>query len=268
MDLGVRNRGFLLIGGTSGIGLATAHVLANDGARLFLVGRSETKAQEAAAKLKAAHNTEAAALSADISRGQVEAERVVAEAHKALGGLDGIAITTGTSGVGRQELAVSTDESWQDAFADVLLATAGLLRAALPILVSQGRGSIVTTAAYSIRDPSGHRSAYTALKGAVAVLTKDIAKSYGPHGVRANCVCPGAIKTEESVERIRVAQKTAGDTTGRSYEDLLAQEWKLQPALERPGTPDEIGDVYAFLLSQRAAYLTGAVISVDGGTNF
>jgi NAD(P)-dependent dehydrogenase (short-subunit alcohol dehydrogenase family) len=157
---------------------------------------------------------------------------------------------------------------WDEAFQDVLMGTVRAVRATLPALVERGGGTVLTTAAFSIRSPHANRSAYGVLKGGVAVFTKGIAKAYGRQGVRANCLAPGVIETA-ALTRIRAA---AAEARGLPYETaletLMATEWHMDVALGRPGRPEEVGELAAFLLSPRAGYLTGALINIDGGTDF
>lgn len=267
MDLGVRDRGYLVFGGTAGIGRAAAHALAADGARVAIAGRGVERGETAASELAAATGATVVALAGDLTQAGV-AERLVAEAEAQVGPLRGVAVTTGLGARGQHDLLSGTDDDWAATFDDVLLATVRACRAAVPVLVSNGGGAIVTTAAYSIRSPKAHQFPYASLKAGVATLTKDLAKTYGPQGVRANCVCPGATETE-----ILAAMRThyaaeRGWPHDEALERVMAEEWGMKVALGRAGRPDELGDVIAFLLSERAGYLTGATINVDGGTDF
>jgi NAD(P)-dependent dehydrogenase (short-subunit alcohol dehydrogenase family) len=150
----------------------------------------------------------------------------------------------------------------------VLLATVRACRAAVPHLVDAGGGAIVTTAAYSVRAPKPHQAPYASLKAGVATFTKTVAKSFGAQGVRANCVCPGATETE-ILASIRVAiARERGWPEDEALERVMTEEWGMHVALDRLGKPEEVGDVIAFLLSERASYLTGALVNVDGGTDF
>lgn len=266
MDLGVRGRQFVIFGGTRGIGLAAGRALAADGADVVLVGRDGERARAAAATL-ADQRGRARGESADL-RVAGEAERVLTAAQARSGPLGGVAVTTGLGIRGQRDLATATDDDWEDVFSDVLLATVRACRAAVPRLIEAGGGAIVTTAAYSVRAPKPHQAPYASLKAAVATLTKTMAKAYGPRGVRANCVCPGATETDVLAAMRLAVARDRGWPEDEALERVMAEEWGMQVALGRAGRPGEVGDVIAFLLSERAAYVTGALVNVDGGTDF
>jgi 3-oxoacyl-[acyl-carrier protein] reductase len=267
VDLGVRDRGYLVVGGTAGMGKAAAHTLAADGARVAIAGRGRQRAEAAAAELTEVTGMTVAALTADLTR-PGDAERLVAEAVETLGELRGLAVTTGLGIRGQRELLSGTDEDWTATFDDILLATVRACRAVVPVLVDGGGGAIVTTAAYSIRAPKSYQFPYATLKAGVATFTKDLAKSFGGAGIRANCVCPGATETDILASlRVQMAE-ARGWPVEEALERLMTEEWGLKVALGRAGTPQELGDVIAFLLSERAGYLTGATVNVDGGTDF
>lgn len=263
MDLHIGGKSFLVVGGTGGMGLATAEALAVDGAAVAVAGRDLQRAAAAAERARAAGAARAVPVVGDVSAGG-GAAAVVAEAAEALGGLDGVAVTTGL--IGHEPIEIS-DERWVEVFRDVLLGTTRVVEAALPHLIAS-RGSIVTTAAYSIRAPEIARLPYASLKSAVAVFTKGIAKTYGRQGVRANCVAPGAIETAGLTEIRRQVSDAKGIPYEEALERVMVDEWHLDIALGRPGRPAEVGALMAFLLSPVAGYLTGALINIDGGTNF
>jgi 3-oxoacyl-[acyl-carrier protein] reductase len=268
VDLGVRGRGYLVFGGSAGMGKAAAAALVGDGARVVIAGRGKERAEAAAAELSAGAEVPVVALTGDLTLAGA-AETVVAQAVDALGGsLRGVAVTTGLGGRGQHDLSGATDEDWLATFDDVLLATVRACRAVVPVLVAGGGGAIVTTAAYSIRSPKAHQFPYATLKAGVATLTKNVAKSYGSAGVRANCLCPGATETEVLASFRTSLAQTRGWPIGEALERAMSEEWGMQVALGRPGRPEELGDVIAFLLSERSSYLTGATVNVDGGTDF
>ncbi|MCU1595639.1 MAG: bacC 3 [Frankiales bacterium] len=264
MDLGVRGSGFLVVGGTAGMGLATARVLAAEGAELAIVGRDDARAKDAAAELSEAHGVTVVPVVADLSVMGSERD-VVAQARAGLADLAGVAVFTGLAG---HQPADAPEEVWEEAFQDVLMGTVRAVRATLPVLVERGAGTVVTTAAYSIHSPHANRSAYGVLKGAVAVFTKGIAKAYGAQGVRANCIAPGVIETAALTQIRAMMAEAKGLPYDTALETLMATEWGMSVALGRPGKPEEVGELAAFLLSPKAGYLTGALVNIDGGTDF
>jgi NAD(P)-dependent dehydrogenase (short-subunit alcohol dehydrogenase family) len=266
MDLEVRDRVYAVFGGTRGIGYAAARALVNDGASVAVIGRDADRAAAAAGSLSEIGGR-AIGLTADLGA-DGDAEQALARAQEALGAVRGVAVTTGLGIRGQRGLLEATDDDWRDTLDDVLQATVRACRAAVPLLIEAGGGAIVTTAAYSVRSPKPHQVPYATAKAAVATMTKAIAKSFGPQGVRANCVCPGATETE-ILAAMRVAfARDRGWPEDEALERAMVEEWGMNVALGRAGKPAEVGDVIAFLLSDRAGYVTGALLNIDGGTDF
>ena len=108
---------------------------------------------------------------------------------------------------------------------------------------------------------------YSAMKSAVAALTKNIATTYGPDGVRANCIAPGLLDTIDDAKRVDLARRYGVDPSAALYTHGV-QGHGMRIAAGRAGHPREVAELVAFLLSDRAAYLTGALINIDGGTDF
>lgn len=267
MDLGVRGAGFLIYGGTAGIGLAAASALAADGAALVLAGRDAERGARVADELAGRFDTPVHAVCGDLGEPDAAA-RIAERAADLLGGLRGMAITTGLGARGQRDLLHASDADWAASFDDILLATVRACRAVVPLLVAGGGGAIVTTAAYSVRAPKPNQVPYATLKAGVATLTKAIAKAHGPDGVRANCVCPGATETAVLAALRDHLAAEHGWPKETALERGLTEKWGMHIALGRAGRPEELGDVIAFLLSGRASYLTGALLNVDGGTDF
>ena len=123
----------------------------------------------------------------------------------------------------------------------MLLGTVRACRAVVPALIAGGGGSIVTTAAYSIRSPKAQQAPYASLKAGVASFTKNLAKSFGDQGVRANCVCPGATETEVLASfRTSVAASRCWPPE-EALERVMSEEWGMKVCWGRAGRPEELG---------------------------
>lgn len=252
-------RRYIVVGGTSGMGRATAAALASAGARVAVIGRDAGRAGEVAAVIGGSvigEGGEGTALG-----------RAVERSIDRLGGLDGIAVTAGPIH-SRGKFLELTDEIWTESFDTQLMTVVRAARAALPAMIAGGGGSIVTCAAMSIRISKAILPHYAAMKSAIASLTKNLALTYGKDGIRANCIAPGAIASEALDEAKAQGLREFGGDPMVALWRTMQRDWGLKAALDRIGEPSEVAELIAFLLSNQAGYLTGATINIDGGSDF
>jgi len=266
MDLGVKGKSYIILGGSRGMGLEAARVLAAEGATLTLISRSQGPLEAAAKQLVRATGAKVGALAADATKAE-EIDAAIAKSVAQFGPPRGLLITSGLTDRNGTILEAS-DDDWEANFQDVLMGTVRACRAALPSMLAAGGGQIVTSAAYSVRAAKSFLFPYASLKAAVVNFTKNLAKTYGEQGIRANCVCPGAFATDRVNARIEEAmrERKLGRAEAAAY--VVRDVFKMPVAMPRPGEAHEAGDLMAFLLSERAAYMTGAIINIDGGTDF
>ncbi|MFJ7627958.1 SDR family oxidoreductase [Streptomyces sp. NPDC097595] len=246
MDLGLKDRVYIVTGATRGLGYATARALVADGAKVIITGRDEQRAQQAAADL----GPDAVGLAAD-NADPAAAERLVEAAREGLGRLDGILISVGGPPPGG--IADNTDEQWQTAFESVFLGAVRLARAAAAAL---GEGGVVGfVLSGSVHEPIPGLTISNGLRPGLAGVAKSMADELGPRGIRVVGLLPARIDTD----RVRELDALSGD----AEKARTANEANIP--LRRYGTPEEFGRTAAFLLSPAASYLTGIMVPVDGG---
>ncbi|HLF41521.1 MAG TPA: SDR family oxidoreductase [Acidimicrobiia bacterium] len=268
MDLGLTGKAVMVVGGTRGMGLSAAEALAAEGARLVLVARDQGRLDDVAKDLASRFDVDVLGLSADASReGAMEEAvgRAVGDGYD----LAGLVVAAGPMNT-YGPVHTQDDAAFDFYYQNIFMVAVRSCRAILPHLQARRDGRIVTLAAYSTRAQKPSLPHYTAMKSAVVSLTKNISKAYGPDGIRANCVCPGMIETPLLYELI--TREEASERYGCPPDEALyrytEEEWGMTLSLRRLGRPEEVGELAAFLVSDRAAYVTGATVNIDGGTDF
>ena len=249
MDLGLGGRRALVGGGASGIGAGIAGVLAAEGARLVLVGRTASKLETRARELQASSAI------VDLATADGPAAAVAAAVER-FGGLDLLVVNSGGPPGGTFE-AVDED-AWTLAIEGTLQSALRLIRAALPHLRDGIDPAILVNLSSSVRQPIPALITSNVLRPGLAGLIKSLTPEIAP--IRINGVAPGRFATD----RVRQLDTTRAAASGASIEDVRRRTEATIP-LGRYGDTAEIGRVAAFLLSPAASYVTGAIVPVDGG---
>ncbi len=262
MELGLRDKVVLVVGASAGIGAATARLLREEGAQLVLVARRQQTLDELSATLAGGDSILTIATDAALPGAMGD---VVRQAIQHFGALHHLAVIAAPMGP-RTTFQSVTDTDWGFYFQQGLMLAVQACRAAFPAMLEHTHSAAVLTAAYSIHAQKPQLVAYTTMKSAVAALSKNLAKTYGAQGLRVNCVAPGVI--EKTAAERRVLAERYGVPEDRARYEFVRREFNMQVALERAGRHEEFADVITYLLSDRASYVTGALINVDGGTDF
>ena len=237
----------LITGASRGIGAAAARLFAREGWDVAINYNSSREAARRMAAELSGLGVRAVPVRADVSDPE-QAEGLVREAEYSLGGLDCVVCNAGIA-LPQQLLTDTTAEQWRRLMSADLDGMFYVLRAAIPGLVRQKRGAIVTVSSMWGLTGGSCEAPYSAAKAGVIGLTKALAKELGPSNIRVNCVAPGVVATDMN-----------GHLTPQ---DLAALE--EETPLGRIGAPEEAAQAVVFLASDRASFITGQVLNVDGG---
>jgi 3-oxoacyl-[acyl-carrier protein] reductase len=241
VNLGLEGRTAIVCGASSGMGLAVAERLSEEGANVSMLARRRDLLEREAERLGALSVRTDLTVPGDL-------ERAVSKTVDAFGGID-VLVNNG-GGPPRGHAEGLADEAIEDAVALLLLSAVRLTNLCLPQLERSGHGRIVNIESSSVREPIDGLALSNTVRPGVVGWAKTLAREVGPDGVTVNSIAPGNVATERQVEVY---------PGGPSERDLA------RISLRRLGEPSEIADVVCFLASLRASYVTGAVIPVDGG---
>jgi len=241
MDLGLRGRTAIVCGASAGMGLAIAESLVEEGANVAMFARRRDVLEREADRLGAL------AVRGDVTTPR-DLERLVEKTLEAFGGID--ILINNSGGPPRGAALGLGPEAYESAVELLLLSVVRLTNLCLPHLEGGGHGRIVNITSSTVREPTDNLVLSNAVRPGVIGWAKTLAREVGPNGITVNSIAPGRIDTE----RIREVYPD-----GPTEDDL-----KTIP-LRRLGTPREVADVVCFLASDRASYVTGTVIPVDGG---
>jgi 3-oxoacyl-[acyl-carrier protein] reductase len=242
MDLGLKGRTAIVCGASSGMGLAVAETLAAEGANVAMLGRRRDVLEREAERIGALAVRGDVTVPADL-------ERLVARTLEAFGGVDILVLNSGGPPPG--PATSLDDERAEAAFELLLLSVIRLTRLCLPHLRRSKAGRIVAITSSAVKEPLTSLALSSTMRPGVVGYLKTLATELGPDGITVNCVAPGSIDTA------RLAQLYPGGPSEEQLESIPLRRW---------GQPSEFADVVCFLVSDRASYVSGTTIAVDGGS--
>jgi 3-oxoacyl-[acyl-carrier protein] reductase len=257
MDLGLKDKTALVTGASRGLGFATARLLALEGVRVALNSRDAEKLAKAAASLKNESGSPVITCAGDVTDPDVPG-RLIEQTVQAFGGLD--LLVTNAGGPPPGQFESFDDAAWNKAVELSLLSHVRLIRAALPHLRQSKAASVLAITSYSVKQPIANLVLSNSVRLATIGLIKSLALELGSSGIRFNSILPAWTETER-VQELMAARARANGTT---IEEEIRKQAKDSP-FGRLGEPEEFAKAAVFLLSPAASYITGVMLSVDGG---
>ena len=258
MELGLSGKVALITGGSDGIGKATAIAMGHEGVRVAVCARNSDRLERAASEIRGLTGGEVLAVPADV-RDPAHIERFVDETVRLFGRIDILVNNAGESAGG--PLLETDDAIWQGDLDTKLFGALRCSRLAIPHMIEAGGGRIVNVTSIGGKQPEAATGPTTISRAAGIALTKAMSREFAPHGVLVNTVCIGLARSGQFRREWETLQAKGTDLT---EDEFYAQAGAGVP-LGRIGTAEEVADLITFLASERAGFITGAAINVDGG---
>jgi len=257
MDLGLKDRVAIVAASSTGLGKAVAMGMAREGAKLALCARTAKTLDETAAEIRDETGVDVLARATDVTS-EAEVRAFVAAAHERFGRVD---ICVANSGGPPSKSFVETSiEDWRKSADLNLMSTVHLAKETLPLMQARKWGRFIVVTSVSVKQPIDGLILSNSIRAGVSGLVKTLANEYGRYNILVNNVCPGFTATARLLELSSALAAKQG-ITPRDIED----RWSSQAPLGRIGQPEEFANVVVFLASERASYVTGTSIAVDGG---
>ncbi len=257
MDLGLKDRVAIVAASSQGLGKAAAMGLAREGAKIAMCARTDSTLQAAAEEVRAATGVEVLAQAVDVTSPE-QVRRFVEAVAERFGRVDICVANAG--GPPSKSFADTTIEDWRAAAELNLLSTVSFARETLPLMRQRRWGRFIAVTSVTVKQPVEGLVLSNAVRAGVSGLVKTLANEYGPHNILVNNVCPGYTATARLIE---LSEKLAA-REGIAPADV-EKRWAAQTPLGRIGLPEEFASLVVFLASERASFITGASIAVDGG---
>ncbi|WP_145125894.1 SDR family NAD(P)-dependent oxidoreductase [Pseudomonas sp. URMO17WK12:I11] len=259
MDLGLKNRVALISGAAGGIGLATAHLLAEEGVKLVLTDIDQGKLEDAVKAL----GGDPLLIAADMTN-QDEVNGLVRQAEERFGQVDIVVHTAGVTGAKGDPLEMK-DEDYQEAWDTDFFTAVRVARATLPAMRKRGWGRLVCITSENAVQPYWEEAVYNVAKAALAAFIKNLSYKEAAHGVLCNTVSPAFIETNMTDGMMKQRAEEKGVSFEEAIESFLEEE---RPGIvqKRRGKPEEVAAAIALLVSERASFINGSNLRVDGGS--
>jgi 3-oxoacyl-[acyl-carrier protein] reductase len=257
MDTGLKNRVAIVAASSQGIGRATAEAFAAEGCRVAMCARNAPALQAAAERIAKQHGVEVFTQALDVTDAEAVNHFVDAVASK-FGSVD-ICVTNAGGPPAKAFLAVSLEE-WRKAVDQNFLSTVYFAREVIPHMQRKHWGRIITITSITTKQPVQDLVLSNAVRAAVVGLVKSLANEFGKDGILVNNVGPGYTATD----RLKELAKARSAASGKSEKEI-SEGWSADAPLKRLGEPHEIADAIVWLASERASYVTGQTVLVDGG---
>ena len=257
METGLRGKTVLITGASQGMGRATAEAFAAEGARLAMCARNQKTLEAAQAEIGSRHKTEVMVEAVDVTDAD-KLRRFVGAAAEHFGGID-VAVANAGGPPAKNFLSLTPDD-WRKAVDVNFLSVVTLAREVIPHMQRKRWGRFITITSTSVRQPIPDLLLSNSVRPAVVGLIKSLAIEFGKDGLTFNNIAPGFTATERLSELSKVRALAAGTS-----EEQIRERWAQEIPLRRLGEPQEIADAIIWLASDRAAYVTGQTLVVDGG---
>jgi 3-oxoacyl-[acyl-carrier protein] reductase len=257
MDLGLAGRVAIVAAASKGLGRAAAEALAQEGAQTAICARTARDLEATAGAIEQETGRKVFWRVVDVTE-PAAVERFIAEVDGAFGRID-ICVTNAGGPPAKTFLEISP-EDWRAAVEAMLLSAVSFARGVLPRMQRQRWGRFITITSITVKQPLENLMLSNAVRAAVTGLAKTLANEFGPYGITVNNVCPGHTLTQRVEELAAMQGRAAGLSA-----DAVKQKWASEVPLRRLGRPEEFAAVVAFLASERASYINGASIAIDGG---
>lgn len=257
MDLGIKDRVALVAAASKGIGFAAARELALEGARVFLCSRDERRASEAAQKIHDETGASVAGIGADVTDEQ-SVQHFVNLARERAGHID--ILVTNAGGPPSTTFAQTDLDMFRKAFELNALSAIRLAKLVLPGMIEQKWGRIINITSISAKQPIDGLILSNTVRAGLTGWAKTVATEVAADNITVNNVAPGYTLTERQDELAAARSQALGKS-----KDEIIETWATQGPMRRIGKPEEIAAAIAFLASERASYITGVTLQVDGG---